>query len=122
MKLIIAGTRTINPSLALIEQLTRHYWLLPSAVVSGGADGVDTAGAAWATSKGIPLHRFLPDWKTHGSAGGPMRNREMAEFADALLLLWDGESRGSKSMRTEMLKLRKPVYEFITRKVTADDS
>ena len=56
---------------------------------------------------------FLPDWKTKGRAAGPIRNKEMAIYADILLLIWDGKSRGSKSMKDEMLKLQKPIYEVI---------
>ncbi len=37
----------------------------------------------------------------------------MALYGDALLLIWDGKSRGSTSMRNEMKKLDKPVYEVI---------
>jgi uncharacterized phage-like protein YoqJ len=35
----------------------------------------------------------------------------MAEYADALLLIWDGESRGSKNMLFNMKKLGKQVFE-----------
>jgi hypothetical protein len=37
----------------------------------------------------------------------------MAEYADALLLIWNGESRGSANMKENMVKLGKPVYEVI---------
>jgi hypothetical protein len=41
----------------------------------------------------------------------------MAEYADALLLIWDGKSRGSLNMKQQMLKLEKPVYEVIVKKL-----
>ncbi len=59
------------------------------------------------------LKEFPPDWEKHGKAAGPIRNKEMAEYADALLLIWDGKSRGSASMKKEMEKLEKPIYEVI---------
>lgn len=59
---------------------------------------------------------FPADWKAHGKAAGPIRNKQMAEYADALLLIWDGESKGSASMKNEMLKLNKPVYEVIIKR------
>jgi hypothetical protein len=40
----------------------------------------------------------------------------MVDYADVLLLIWDGESRGSKNMKETMIKLGKPVYEVILRK------
>ena len=39
----------------------------------------------------------------------------MAAYANALLLIWDGESKGRKSMKSEMAKLDKPIYEIIIR-------
>jgi hypothetical protein len=39
----------------------------------------------------------------------------MAEYADALILVWDGKSRGSASMKREMEKLGKPIYEVIVK-------
>lgn len=67
-------------------------------VVSGAAKGIDTAGEIWCASKGLPLTRFPADWRKHGRAAGPIRNRQMAEYADALILIWDGKSRGSANM------------------------
>ena len=40
----------------------------------------------------------------------PMRNREMAEYADALLAVWDGESKGTANMILEMHRMGKPVF------------
>ena len=34
----------------------------------------------------------------HGRAAGPIRNKEMANNADALIAFWDGQSRGTRSM------------------------
>lgn len=121
MKLIIAGSRTIKPTIELIREAIRA--LKPSnsppisEIVSGGALGVDSEGEHWASHAGVPVKRFRPDWLTHGLAAGPIRNREMAEYGDALLLIWDGVSSGSASMRREMLIRKKPVYEVIIRRV-----
>lgn len=41
----------------------------------------------------------------------------VADYADALLLIWDGESKGSANMRSEMLNRRKLVYEVTLRKL-----
>ena len=40
---------------------------------------------------------------------GFKRNMKMAEYADVLLAIWDGESKGTKHMIDSMLLLRKPV-------------
>lgn len=89
--------------------------------VCGLAEGVDTEGQHWASHAGVPVKTFRADWKKHGKAAGPIRNREMAQYADALLLIWDGTSRGSKNMKEEMLKLNKPVYEVVLKKHDSGD-
>jgi hypothetical protein len=37
-------------------------------------------------------------WDQFGKSAGFRRNVEMAEYADALVLVWDGKSRGSGHM------------------------
>jgi hypothetical protein len=41
----------------------------------------------------IPVKRFISDWDTLGKRAGYVRNVEMVEYADALLVFWDGQSR-----------------------------
>jgi len=123
MNLIIAGSRNIDT--------LSKYWFRDTLlnfkidcrkladpiqiyeIISGGAKGVDSCGEKFASSYLIPKKIFPANWKNHGKAAGPIRNKQMAEYADALLLIWDGESRGSASMKREMEKLNKPVYEVI---------
>ena len=119
MKLIIAGTRTLSPSLALIEELTSQFKEIPkiTEVVSGKEPkGVDAAGERWAWCNKIPVKEFPADWDKHGRSAGPIRNKQMAKYADALLLIWDGESRGSASMKKYMKEQKKPVWECILRR------
>lgn len=118
MKLIIAGSRDYCLTVGFIDELLMENNLDElltdvTEVVSGGANGVDKSGESWADDRDIPIRIFKPDWNMHGKAAGPIRNREMAEYADALLLIWDGKSRGSASMKREMRKLDKPIYEFV---------
>lgn len=95
--LIIAGVLHYSPSVAEIDAQIPHPERV-SAVVSGTARGVDTAGERWAKAHGIAVHRFPPDWHTFGRSAGPKRNRQMAEFADCLLAFYDGVDRGTASM------------------------
>jgi hypothetical protein len=92
------------------------FWIHPTditEVVSGGSKGIDFLGELFAQSYDIHLKEFPADWETHNKAAGPIRNKQMAEYADALLLIWNGESKGSKNMKETMIKLGKPVYEII---------
>lgn len=112
MKVIIAGSRGLADQVQLAQVMTAFVAAhgLPTEVVSGGARGVDQMGEAWARAQGIPVRQFLPDWDTYGRAAGPRRNGEMAAYADALVAIWDGRSRGTLNMIEQMRQLRKPVY------------
>jgi hypothetical protein len=113
MKLIIAGSRTIQVSPQEIFELITHYKLHPTEIVSGTAGGVDRCGENFALNSYLPLKRFPAQWDLFGKSAGYKRNQEMANYADALLLIWDGQSKGSSHMKKIMEDLGKPVYEAI---------
>lgn len=53
------------------------------------------------------------DWGRFGRAAGSYRNAEMAEYADAAIILWDGESRGTLDMIDKMRRAGKPCEIWI---------
>lgn len=109
MKVIIAGTRTITDR-SMVEQAIRDSNFLITEVVCGSAPGVDTIGFDWAWENGIPVKSFPADWRKHGKAAGPIRNKAMSEYADALILVWDGKSRGSENMLLHAQQRGLPVF------------
>jgi len=50
-------------------------------LITGGAPGADRLGWRWAVQRRIPRVTIEPDWRKHGKAAGPIRNRRM---------LWEG--------------------------------
>lgn len=115
MKLIIAGSRTIQVSVPEMQALLDHFGLKPSEIVSGRAKGVDTSGEVYALSAGVHIQYFPADWDRYGKSAGHKRNAQMAEYGDHLLLIWDGQSRGSAGMKAIMTRLGKPVTEVVVR-------
>ena len=110
MKLIIAGGRDFDDLHKLHEVIAAEFNIKDiKEVISGGADGADLLGELWAETHQIPIRIFQADWKKHGKAAGPIRNAEMAIYADEAVVFWDGESRGSKNMIENMKKLNKSV-------------
>ena len=97
MKTIVAGSRGVTNPKHLIDALCECGWW-PTEVVSGTARGADQMGEAWAYSNRVPVRRFPADWNRHGKIAGMLRNAEMANYAEALIALWYGESRGTKNM------------------------
>lgn len=111
MKLIIAGGRNYQLTQEDYKRLNAlHAENRISTVASGGASGADADGETWARYKNIPVRRFRADWRTHGRAAGPMRNRQMAEYADAVALFPGG--RGTQSMYNEAKKAGIKIFDF----------
>jgi hypothetical protein len=115
MRVIIAGSRTITDPLEL-EKAIKDSGFQVNLVISGGASGVDQLGIDWANKNGIPIKVFLPDWKIYSKAAGPIRNGIMADNADALIICWDGKSRGSASMIEKATAKNLKIYIHLVKK------
>jgi hypothetical protein len=108
MKLIISGGRDYEMTaydFYRLEQLLPHV----TEVVSGGARGVDSSGELWASASGVPVTRFPADWSL-GKRAGMLRNREMAEYADAVALFPGG--KGTENMAHEAAIRGLRIYDF----------
>lgn len=116
MKVIIAGSRGIESFEEVQKAITDSEFEI-TQVVSGGARGVDKLGERWAVLniKGKqPYKRFPANWddlshpdsvmkftrfgKPYNHNAGFIRNEEMAEYADALIAVWNGVSGGTADM------------------------
>lgn len=97
MKTIIAGSRSITDK-ALVYQAVKESDFDITEVVSGGAKGVDKLGEQYAIECLIPIKLFRANWNKFGHAAGPLRNIEMAKYAEALIAIWNGTSTGTAHM------------------------
>ena len=95
MKTIIAGSRDFNDYETLVSFCNGKNI---AEVVSGTARGADKLGERFAESRDIPIKRFPANWDKFGKSAGYLRNSEMANYADACIVFWDGKSKGSKHM------------------------
>jgi len=111
MKIIIAGGRDFDD----YEMLCRRVDNILSRqteieIVSGRAKGADQLGERYAKERGYIIKMFPADWNTYRKAAGYIRNTEMAEYADALIVFWNYRSKGTEHMiniaREENLLIR----------------
>lgn len=112
MKVIIAGSRDITDISAVAAAITEGFIELnvkDPVIVSGCAKGVDRIGEIFADHCCYEIVKFPADWEKHGRAAGPIRNKQMAEYADCAIVIHNG-SRGSLNMISQMTKLNKPVF------------
>ena len=109
MKTIIAGCRDFHDYDIMLNGIQESNFTI-SEVVSGAAKGVDSLGEQYAQEYNLSVSVFPANWNKHGNAAGPIRNKQMAEYADQLIAVWDGKSKGTKNMIDQMNKQNKPVY------------
>ena len=119
-KLIVAGTRSFDNYKLLRFKVNQRFleygcWSVDwePEIVSGGAPGADKLAERYAAESKITLKVFSADWEKYGRSAGPRRNRQMAEYADAVIVFWDGKSRGTQNMIQQMRELGKPVEVVI---------
>lgn len=111
MKVIIAGGRDVTDYSAVVSAIKASLFTI-TEVVSGKARGADRLGELWAEANGIPIKPFPADWNQYGRGAGHIRNEQMAEYADALIAIWDGQSRGTKNMIERADKHGLQVFVF----------
>lgn len=116
MKVIIAGGRDFEDYDLLCSKLDIILQNVNGVeIVCGMAKGADTLGLMYARERKLPVKEFPPKYPIYGPRLAPIiRNKHMAKYADALVLFWDGVSRGSKNMKMQAeeqdLKIRVIKY------------
>lgn len=112
-KLIVAGGRDFTDAKmldkAILDLAEEEYADKAISIVSGMAQGADMLGYMFAVKNNVVVYTMPADWEQHGKRAGMLRNKEMGEFADALLAFYSG-SKGTKHMIDYMRKLGKPVH------------
>lgn len=113
MKTIIAGSRSVRHFSDVVHAVTQSHFDI-TEVVSGHAEGADKLGETWARAAGVPVKIFKADWHRFGHSAGPQRNLEMGVYADALIAVWDGKSKGTKHMIECARRLGLNVFVYRT--------
>lgn len=108
-KVIVAGTRTFNDYEALKQHLDKQLRYKSAThricIISGCAKGPDQLGIQYAIEKGYQFLKYPADWNKYGTAAGPIRNTQMINNADAVIVFWDGQSKGTEdTMKKATLK------------------
>lgn len=113
MRVIIAGSRSITDP-TLIPLVVRCSGFLITEVVCGGAKGVDTLGQLWAIENQKAVKLFPADWHRNQVRAGFIRNIEMLQYCNAVIAIWDGQSRGTKHLIEQATLKGKPCYVHST--------
>lgn len=96
MKIAIVGSRepgNINFARELEKRINIQSG---DTIVSGGAKGIDSLAAEYATAHGLALVEIRPDYAKNGRGATFIRNREIVDNADMVVAFWNGTSKGTK--------------------------
>jgi len=127
---IISGSRSISDYELLVRAIKNSGFNLTEIVEGECSSGVDQLAKRYAHEHNIPLKPFPADWKNtaypgavvklnrynkpYDAAAGHRRNEDMAKYAasnrGACIILWDGISPGTNSMRRLALAYELPLY------------
>lgn len=98
MRVLVTGGRDFNdPDLlnnALDQLHQQHHF---TTLVHGDAKGADRLAHQWATNNNVPTEPHPANWKKHGKAAGPIRNREMLDTKPELVVAFPG-GKGTADM------------------------
>lgn len=86
MKVAIVGSQGIT-DINITDYLPNNT----TEIVIGGESGVYTIAKEYAIAHNIKLTEFLQDFNAPSKL-----NLEIIEYADLVLVFWDGQSKGSK--------------------------
>lgn len=92
VRLLVCGGRDYIGPLVIRRELEAVARIAPiAAVIHGGARGADNQGDAAARSLGFEVEVYPANWREHGKAAGPMRNKLMlGTHPDLVLAFKDG--------------------------------
>lgn len=119
MKTVIAGTRTIQ-DYDLVEAAVQRSGYEITGIISGGARGVDSLAIRYALRHHLPYEVFIARWGQLGKSAGPIRNREMAVAAEAVIAIWDGKSTGTRNMIELTMAYGKPCFVLLVNGARAE--
>lgn len=100
-RIIVCGCRNFSDKekcFDSLEEILSSY--KEYEIVSGGAKGADSFGEEYAAAHDVKVTVFKPEWKKYGKAAGPIRNKEMLDYASednpVVIAFWDGKKQRDK--------------------------
>ena len=107
MRIAIVGSRNIT-----VNNIG-DYIINADEIVSGGAVGIDKCAAKYAREHGVKLTEFLPEYELYGRAAPIIRNKKIVDYADKVIVIWDGQSKGALSVIKYSRKIGKECEVII---------
>ncbi len=107
MKVAVIGSRSL-----MIDDLSGFIPSEATEIVSGGARGIDRSARLYAFKNGLKLKEFFPDYRRYRKGAPKRRNQEIIDYADMVVAIWDGKSKGTKSVIDKCKEIGKPIKVY----------
>ncbi len=104
MKLLVVGSRSIT-NIDIAPYIPKDT----DTIISGGANGIDTLAEQYADKHKLSKIIIRPRYALYRRGAPLIRNKEMVNICDKILVFWDGKSRGTKNTIDYAKQLSKPI-------------
>ena len=116
MKVVITGSRGIT-DFSLVETAMRRSGLEGkiTQVALRGTSGLAPLDKQYADEHAIPLRRFDPIWNPRGRRDNRAeltRDEDLAQYADAAVVVWDRKSAENQHLIRTMVGLGKETHVY----------
>ncbi len=123
MKMAVVGSRNFDDFTRLEGYIDLFFGILEGleaerTIISGGAKGADSLAERYVIKSNkyhkfpidIKKEIFLPDWNGLGKKAGFVRNHQIVDACDMVLVFWDGKSKGTAHTIELAKKAKKPTF------------
>ena len=104
MKLLIVGSRSIKNF-----DLSPYICKDVDTIISGGASGIDYLAEKYADTHHLSKYILRPHYNLYRRAAPLKRNEQMVDMADAIIVVWDGYSKGTEYTIKYAEKINKKI-------------
>lgn len=123
MKIAIIGSRSFQ-NYNLLKFKLLPYRASITEICSGGANGADSLAEIYAKENNIPIKVFPAEWdnfeepcniknnaqgKPYNALAGFNRNTKIIDYANFVVIFWDGKSPGTRDSMQKANKKRKDM-------------
>lgn len=121
-RVLVCGSRSITDTQWVYSQIEKYTQELIRSnptnlnnpvLIEGEARGVDSIAKAYAIEHNWSIESYPAEWDKYGKSAGYIRNDIMVKEADFVLVLWDGQSRGTKHDIDLCRRYNKPYFMVI---------
>lgn len=113
MKLAIIGSRDIKER-ALVENIISQVYVKSKnkidEIITGGAKGVDKIAEDFAKKRGIKCTIILPNYKRYQRSAPIIRNNQILQECNGVLVIWDGKSKGTEYTINKAKREEKKIF------------